>query len=120
MHLIKHSETPIVRHIKVQGERSPYDGDWVYWSTRMGKHPAIGKRKATLLKQQQGRCPQCERAFKDGDVLEIDHKIPKSQGGKDSYINLQLLHRHCHDKKTADDAVGSKELEIGWLDANPF
>src|ERR687885_1086533 len=46
--------------------------------------------------------------------------IPKSQGGKDSYINLQLLHRHCHDKKTADDAVGTKELEMEWLDANPF
>ncbi len=86
----------------------------------MGKHPAVGKRKTTLLKQQQGKCARCERAFKDGDVLEIDHKIPKSQGGKDSYINLQLLHRHCHDKKTADDAVGTKELDMEWLDANPF
>ncbi len=120
MRLIKHSETPIVRHIKVLSGRSPYDGDWVYWSTRMGKHPAVGKRKTTLLKQQQGKCARCERAFKDGDVLEIDHKIPKSQGGKDSYINLQLLHRHCHDKKTADDAVGTKELDVERLDANPF
>ena len=120
MRLIKHSETPIVRHIKVQRERSPYDGDWVYWSTRMGKHPAVSKRKAILLKQQQGKCAHCERTFKDGDLLEIDHKIPKSQGGRDSYINPQLLHRHCHDKKTADEAVGTKELEMEWLDANPF
>jgi RNA-directed DNA polymerase len=28
------SEVAITRHIKVQGNRSPYDGDWVYWSTR--------------------------------------------------------------------------------------
>ncbi|MEH1773171.1 MAG: HNH endonuclease [Nostoc sp.] len=26
-------------------------------------------------------------------MLEVDHKIPKSQGGKDIYDNLQLLHR---------------------------
>lgn len=24
-------------------------------------------------------------------------------GGKDDYKNLQLLHRHCHDVKTAND-----------------
>ena len=77
MHLIKHSETPIVRHIKVLLGRSPYDGDWVYWSTRMGKHPAVGKRKAILLKQQQGKCAHCGFAFKDGDVLEIDHFHPQ-------------------------------------------
>ncbi|MBD2347197.1 hypothetical protein H6G18_24150 [Anabaena subtropica FACHB-260] len=28
-----------MRHIQVQGSRSPFDGDWVYWSSRMGKHP---------------------------------------------------------------------------------
>ncbi len=34
--LTKHSETKIERYVKVQGERSPYDGDWMYWSSRMG------------------------------------------------------------------------------------
>ncbi len=37
------------------------------------------------------------------DVIEIDHKIPSSAGGKDEYKNLQLLHRHCHDEKTRND-----------------
>ncbi|WP_324631684.1 group II intron maturase-specific domain-containing protein, partial [Phormidium sp. CCY1219] len=27
-----HSETPIVRHVKVKGEASPYDGNLKYWS----------------------------------------------------------------------------------------
>ena len=41
--------------------------------------------------------------------MEIDHIIPKSLGGKDKYTNLQLLHRHCHDKKTATDgSLGTK------------
>ncbi|MGH2415184.1 MAG: group II intron maturase-specific domain-containing protein, partial [Microcystaceae cyanobacterium] len=103
MRLIKHSETPIVRHIKVQGERSPYDGDWIYWSTRMGMHPEATARVATLLKKQKGICAHCGLYFKDGDLLEVDHRTPRSKGGKNTKDNLQLLHRHCHDTKTAKD-----------------
>ncbi len=32
-----------------------------------------------------------------------DHVIPLNKGGKDEVTNLQLLHRHCHDSKTALD-----------------
>ena len=32
--------------------------------------------------------------------------IPRAVGGTDAYRNWQLLHRHCHDWKTAGDAVG--------------
>jgi len=35
-----------------------------------------------------------------------DHIIPQSQGGKQEYNNLQVLHRHCHDTKTAKDNFG--------------
>lgn len=101
--IARHTETPIERHIKVQSNRSPYDGDWVYWSTRIGRHPEVNLRVAALLKRQKGKCPECKLYFKDGDTIEIDHITPRSQGGKDEYINLQLLHRHCHDIKTAND-----------------
>ncbi|MEQ8463441.1 group II intron reverse transcriptase/maturase [Coleofasciculus sp. E1-EBD-02] len=103
MRLLQHSETPIIRYVKVQGDKSPYDGNLIYWSSRMGKHPEMPKRTASLLKKQKGKCTQCELFFKDGDLLEIDHIIPKLQGGKDSYQNWQLLHRHCHDEKTRKD-----------------
>jgi len=106
--LAKHSATPIVRHVKVKGDASPYDGNLVYWSARMGKHPEASLKVATLLKNQKGKCAHCELFFKDGDIWEVDHVIPKSKGGRDDYKNLQLLHRHCHDTKTANDesAVG--------------
>ena len=32
--------------------------------------------------------------------MEKDHIVEKCFGGKNSKDNLQLLHRHCHDKKT--------------------
>jgi len=38
--------------------------------------------------------------------LEIDHIIPRAQGGGNTYNNLQLLHAHCHHVKTADDCRG--------------
>jgi RNA-directed DNA polymerase len=112
--LLSHADTPIVRHVKVKGESSPYDGNLVYWSTRMGNNPELPKRVATLLKKQNGKCTLCGLHFREEDVMEIDHKIPKSKGGKDSYENWQLLHRHCHDTKTATELAiaKSKEMEI--------
>ena len=35
--------------------------------------------------------------------MEVDHIIPLVVGGKDVTANWQLLHRHCHDHKTAAD-----------------
>jgi 5-methylcytosine-specific restriction endonuclease McrA len=46
---------------------------------------------------------KCGRFFKDGEAMEMDHIIPKEWGGSDSRYNWQLLHRHCHDVKTARD-----------------
>lgn len=110
MRLVKHSSTKIKRYVKVKGEKSPYNGDLTYWSTRMGSHPEMPTRIAKLLHRQKGKCPECGLIFRNEDLLEIDHVIPKSQGGKDSYDNWQLLHRHCHDKKTArDGSLGKKK-----------
>jgi RNA-directed DNA polymerase len=101
--LALHSDIPIVRHSKVTSGKSIYDGDLIYWVTRMGKHPEMPKTKATLLKRQKGKCNHCGLHFKEEDKLELDHIIPKSKGGKNEYKNFQLLHKHCHDSKTATD-----------------
>ncbi|MEH1999952.1 MAG: group II intron reverse transcriptase/maturase [Nostoc sp.] len=106
--LQSHAETPIVRHVKVKGDASPYDGNLIYWSTRMGKHPEVSTRVATLLKAQKGKCTHCQLYFREEDVLEVDHKIPRSKRGKDEYKNLQILHKHCHDSKTAEDGSVAK------------
>ncbi|MBP5977915.1 group II intron reverse transcriptase/maturase [Brasilonema sp. CT11] len=120
LRLLNHAETPIVRHVKVKGNVSPYDGNLIYWSSRMGAHPEVPKRVATLLKQQKGKCAHCGLYFLSEDVLEIDHKIPLSIGGKDEYKNLQLLHRHCHDIKTAENgSVGGMQLDKHQITEEP-
>jgi len=106
-----------VRHVKVKGESSPYDGNLVYWSSRMGNNPEMPNRVAKLLKKQKGKCTYCGLYFREEDVMEVDHRIPKSQGGKDSYDNWDLLHRHCHDTKTASD--GSLGNKSGCNSAKP-
>jgi RNA-directed DNA polymerase len=39
LELLEHQKTAIVRHIKVKGEASPFDGNWTYWSNRRGEYP---------------------------------------------------------------------------------
>ena len=99
--MYKHEATKIVRHVKVQAGRNPFDGDWAYWCGRLGRYPGIRPWMAVILRKQRGRCPWCGNYFRDGDVMEVDHIIPKSGGGAEAFPNLQLLHGHCHDRKTA-------------------
>lgn len=110
--LVKHFDTEKVRHSKVKGDKSIYDGDFVYWGTRLGKHPELNTRKALLLKKQKGKCNYCKLTFRSTDNLEVDHITPKALGGKDIYSNLQLLHLHCHDKKSTIDLAKIKEAKM--------
>ncbi|MEA5628370.1 group II intron reverse transcriptase/maturase [Nostoc sp. UHCC 0251] len=103
MRLYSHTETKIVRHVKVKGDVSPYDGNLIYWSSRMGTNPEANTRMSILLKKQKGKCTHCGLYFRESDVLEIDHITPLSNKGKDEYKNLQILHKHCHDTKTTED-----------------
>ena len=73
------------------------------WATRTGTHPELPTRVSRLLWRQRGRCPWCGLYFRPEDRWELDHRIPRTQGGADQYDNWQLLHGHCHDRKTAED-----------------
>ena len=94
--LLHHAQVPIKRHVKVQGSRSPYDGDWLYWSSRMGQHPTVTPTVARLLKRQAGQCPHCGLYFRSDDRMEIHHMDKNPKNNKPD--NLRLLHRHCHDQ----------------------
>ncbi|NEQ87722.1 MAG: group II intron reverse transcriptase/maturase, partial [Moorea sp. SIO2I5] len=122
-YLPKHAKTKIVRHTKVKEARSPYDGDLIYWNTRMSKHPEMTSQKGILLKRQKGKCAHCGLTFREEDLLETHHKIPRANGGSDNLKNLELLHLHCHDEKHRI-GIQSKRQESNTdsseLDENPF
>jgi RNA-directed DNA polymerase len=73
----------------------------------MGRHPELPRRVTRLLEWQKGRCPACGLCFSVDDPPEVDHIVPLKLGGKEGYINWQLLHRHCHDRKTALDGLSA-------------
>jgi RNA-directed DNA polymerase len=100
VYLHTHSEVAMTRQVKVQGNRSPYDGDWMYWSTRQGRHPNVSPRLAKLLKQQRGCCRYCGLFFQQDDQIEIDHISGDRHDPRSA--NLQALHGHCHDAKTRE------------------
>jgi RNA-directed DNA polymerase len=85
----------IERFIKVRGTKSPYDGDFIYWASRMGRYHQGIKKAAELLKKQKGKCSYCKLYFKAGDILEVHH-IDKNKKNNQRN-NLNLLHGHCHD-----------------------
>jgi RNA-directed DNA polymerase len=119
LRLLDHARIKIVRHVKVKGKLSPFDGNLVYESTRMGNNPEMPTRVSSLLKWQKGKCAHCGLFFRENDVMEIDHIIPKSQGGKDDYRNWQLLHRHCHDIKTAKDGSSGSKYDCNSVEPKP-
>ncbi|NEO96320.1 MAG: group II intron reverse transcriptase/maturase, partial [Moorea sp. SIO3G5] len=118
-YLPKHETTKIDRHVKVKDTRSHFDGDLVYWRTRMMKHPEMTSQKGKLLKRQEGKCAHCGLTFMDGDLLETHHIIPRAQGGNDQTKNLELLHLHCHDERHRT-RVTVKKNDAHKLDNNPF
>ena len=93
--LIPHHYTKIERHTKVKGHKSPFDGDWPYWTARLGKDPSKPKRICVLMKVQKGRCAECGSPLRAMDVLEVHHR--DGNHNNHHYQNLALLHGHCHD-----------------------
>lgn len=91
------------KYVKVQGCHSLFDGDTMYWEQRNSKYLTISTRVQNLLKRQKTKCALCHETFVSSDHMEVDHVVPKKHGGQDTYENLQLLHRHCHVKKTRND-----------------
>jgi len=111
--LVHHADMPIQRHVKVRGTASPFNADLVYWSQRLCQHPLTTGRIAILLKRQQGRCAWCGLLFTDRNDIEVDHLLPRAFGGAADLANLQLLHRSCHDQKSARDGSATRRRQHG-------
>nr|ARO90937.1 putative reverse transcriptase/maturase [Corynoplastis japonica] len=92
------------KHVKVRGLKSPYDGDHIYWTNRLAKYAGLAPRVKKLLLLQDFKCNICQESFTNFDIMEVDHIMPLSKGGKDRKDNLQLLHQHCHVQKTSTES----------------
>jgi RNA-directed DNA polymerase len=101
--LLKASQTPIKRHVKIKPEANPYDPEWeVYIEERLGVKMAAnlrGRRTLNFLwRQQGGICPVCKQPITRLTGWHNHHIIWRSRGGGDHVANRVLLHPTCHRK----------------------
>ena len=97
-YLLKFSWFPIERHTLVKGRSSPDDPRLSdYWTKRQeAKAKDLTFSKQKLAKRQKGRCLECGESLFNEEEIQVHHRLAKSQGGKDLYSNLALVHLLCH------------------------
>ena len=66
--------------------------------TDLGRLPSYRSHKHRLYGEQEGICRGCDLHF-PFKVMEVDHILPKLQGGTDHKENLQLLCNACNRSK---------------------
>lgn len=81
------------RHVNVAGERSPYDGDSLYWSTRNSK--LYNGITASLLRRQHHACGYCGAKLIGDERIHLHHIDSNHSNWKSQ--NLMVVHESCHD-----------------------
>jgi RNA-directed DNA polymerase len=115
--LHRYADTRIRRHVQVNPERSPFDGDFNYWSKRMKSYAAASSSIAKLLQKQDGRCRHCELYFRPTDGMETIQDVPGKGHG---YQNLVLLHRHCLEAKSLEDKAARRVIDKDRAVEEPY
>lgn len=77
--------------VNVSFQKSPFDGDWVYWSRRQDlRYDTLHYKVAN---RQKYRCGRCKFYFQSQDRIEIHHIDGNPRNNQ--YKNLLAVHRFC-------------------------
>ncbi len=80
------------RFVCVKGDKSPFDGDLVYWSKR--NSVLYDGITAKTLRKQHHSCARCGLKFLPGEKVELHHTDGNHHNWR--WNNLSALHRSCH------------------------
>jgi RNA-directed DNA polymerase len=80
-------------HVKVKGNKSPFDGDTAYWSKRNSK--LYDGETSKALKRQNHACGHCGLKCTSEERVHLHHIDGNHSNWKRS--NLLALHESCHD-----------------------
>lgn len=95
------------KYVKIKEDRSPFDGDWIYWTKRRAEHPLCPKAIKRGIYEQKGLCYICGAPMGIEDELEVHHIDHNRKNNRKD--NQAVVHRHCHDRDhgmTASKDVG--------------
>ncbi|MGV8656556.1 group II intron reverse transcriptase/maturase [Pseudomonas aeruginosa] len=114
------SETPIERHIKINGEYNPFDSSMEAMGEklrmdRMLKKLKYRKQITSLYVSQKGRCVLCGQPITKETGWHDHHIVYRTQGGSDALVNRVLLHPNCHQQLHSRGLTVSKPAPSGAL-----
>jgi group II intron reverse transcriptase/maturase len=82
-------------YVSVRPNKTPFDGDWVYWSKRQDlRYDTLSFKVA---KRQQYKCGRCGLYFQSKERIEPHHIDGNPQNNQ--YKNLLAVHRFCHQQE---------------------
>ncbi len=81
------------KHVNVKGEKSPFDGDLIYWSERNSK--LYDGETSIALKRQNHTCGYCGLKMLSDEKVHLHHVDGNHSNGKPK--NLLAIHESCHD-----------------------
>ena len=81
------------KFVMVAGEKSPFNGDTVYWSKRNSK--LYNGDTAKILSKQHHTCGHCGLKFINDERVNLHHIDGNHNNWKHS--NLMAIHESCHD-----------------------
>ena len=99
--LLKESDTPIKRHVKIKANANPHDSKWQpYFESRWFKKmlasaKGLGKFYR-VWRGQDGLCSACQHPITKQTPWRVCHVVKKNDGGSDAASNLYMHHLNCH------------------------
>jgi len=81
------------KHVKVRGEKSPFDGDIIYWSERNSK--LYDGATSQALKRQNHTCGSCGLKMLSDERVHLHHVDGNHNNWNKN--NLLAIHSSCHD-----------------------
>ena len=78
------------------------------WADRGSRHSRgydsrWDRLRLQILKRDHHLCQACAAKGRVTPATEVDHQVPKAQGGTDEPSNLAAICRPCHLAKTAEE-----------------
>lgn len=117
--LLKESDTPIQRHVKIKADANPHDLKWArYFESRWGKkmlNSSKGRRKLYRIWLKQDRlCPGCQKPITRNTPWEIRYSVGKADGGTNAASNLLMHHLYCqrpyHNAEKFSGEIGCRKV----------
>lgn len=81
------------KFVNVKGDKSPYDGDLIYWSKR--NSILYDGETSKALKRQNHSCAACKLKFTGNERIHLHHVDGNHKNN--SHDNLVAIHESCHD-----------------------